>query len=277
MTMQMRLLAAVVALCVAATSPALAEPAPDVKTQGRGKRVDTYADLHDENTKSNAPRPPSAAGPTDRIVEVFPLCNGFTPNGACKSYPCEGGDREYIRIERDSALNPRDVETFCGLPDQSIQSLAIQEFHTSTVKVSLPTIAPRTTTLANFPNIYWSEVKAYEEPTDITVANVRLKFIPVKYRWNFGDGKTITTTDPGRPHNPELTKTLRDVDKNYKNTHRYADTGTFNTTLTVVFNGQYSVNGGDWTDIAGSIQATSPSHPLTVYEARGELILPHRN
>jgi hypothetical protein len=102
----------------------------------------------------------------------------------------------------------------------------------------------------------------------------------MEYRWNFGDDSTPMTTDnPGREWKRENndTNVTQDVEKNYEITHRYQQLGTFDTTLTIVFNGQYSVNGGPWVDIAGSLTATSAPHSLRVREARGELILPPGN
>jgi len=67
------------------------------------------------------------------------------------------------------------------------------------------------------------------------------------------------------------------VEEQYPVTHRYTDTGDFTTTVTIVIGGQFSVNGGGWQPIAGSLSATSPGSPLNVAEARGELILPGGN
>jgi len=222
----------------------------------------------------------SAEPPKERVT-VRPSCSvtAAAPNATrfvdnCVPDKCANGQDQYIRIVEDLQKGGSTVSLFCGAPKTDPGVLAVQEFYRAPVKVSVPTVAPQTTTFANFPNIFWSDVQAYEEPTGITVANVRLKFVPVSYRWSFGDGETKTTTDPGKPHDPELTKVIQDIEKNYDHTHRYAQTGTFDLKLTVIFNGQYSVNGGGWTDITGSVQATSPAHPLTVKQALGQLIRP---
>jgi hypothetical protein len=242
----------------------------------------------DVNTEAHVPGKPGQAAygkrPTSEAslkkITVRPSC-AFAEAGAdgkiaenCQMQQCANGKDQYIQVTEEGDQGVTGAEILCGLPESDPGSLAIDEFYKSTVEVSVPSAAPPAVTLAQFPNIFWSDVKTYEEPTGITVADVRLKFLPVKYVWNFGDGKSMTTTGPGKPYDPALAKTTQDAEKNYKNIHRYGMTGTFNVTVTVVFNGQYSVNGGDWIDIAGSVQATSPSRPLTVYQARAELVKP---
>ncbi len=272
--MKQILILVVLALSVTLTEPAVADPTPDVAVRAKGSQVHTNLKLDGQDERSTPP--PVPATPSDIVVKTRPTCGdkATAEGGDCPPRPCGNGDREYLQIKETRAGEFRDYKVICGLPDSTPQSLAIKEFYSTQVKVSPPRIAPETTTLANFSNIYWSDVTTYEQATGIHAANVRLKFVPVSYRWNFGDGKSVTTSDPGKPWDPELTKTMSDAEKNYTNTHRYANTGTFDTTLTVIFNGQYSVNGGPWADIAGSIQATSPPHPLLVKEARGELIKP---
>ncbi|MGI8648682.1 MAG: hypothetical protein ACR2JX_10725 [Mycobacteriales bacterium] len=218
--------------------------------------------------------------PPQKQVTVRPTCtvNNTDPNAAryisnCVPDTCANGQNQYIQITKDLQKNSDSLNIICGAPKADPGVLAVAEFYRSPGRVSAPLTAPATTTLANFPSIFWSDTVAYEQPTTITVANVRLKLIPARYVWDFGDGsETVTTTDPGKPYDPQLVTTIQDAQKNYTHLHRYTHLGTFDLKLTVIFNGQYSVNAGPWTDITGSIQATSPAHSLTVKQARGQLI-----
>ena len=271
------LMTAIMVLSVAWTGPAVADPTPNVTAQGKGDRVNTELSLDGQEQRAKAPTGPTK--PSDTVYTLRPTCgDGSTVSGDLLTYcapePCGNGDREYVQTKEDRNGEFQGFDVRCGLPDNSPQSLAIREFYSTKVTVPTPTIAPKTTTYANFPNIYWSDVKTYEQPTDITAANVRLKLIPVSYRWDFGDGETMTLEDAGKPYDPALTKTTYDAEENYDNIHRYRELGTFDVTLTVVFHGQYSVNGSAWTNIAGSLTATSPAHPITVREARAQLVVP---
>ncbi len=266
---------------LAMTGISFAKDAPsDADISGSSNGADSLrTEAHVPGEPERASLPSGPVEPPRERVTVRPSCAYTDAAGGdivenCQNSQCADGENEYIQVTEDLQQGGTELEVLCGLPEDDPGSLAIDEFHTSAVEVSWPTIAPRTTTLANFPNIFWSDVRTYEEGTGITVADVRLKFIPVLYRWDFGDGETMTLTEPGKPYDPELVKVTQDADRYYKNIHRYTKLGTFDVTLNVVFNGQYSVNGGDWVDIAGSVQATSPPHQLTVREARGELIKP---
>lgn len=98
---------------------------------------------------------------------------------------------------------------------------------------------------------------AYADPSDQVLDTVllgtpvRVRAIPVSYHWDFGDGSTLNTTSPGHPY------PSHDV------ASRYEHEGWYDVRLTTTFAGQYSVAGGTWEDIDGTI--TVDSDPVAVY------------
>lgn len=74
---------------------------------------------------------------------------------------------------------------------------------------------------------------------------VRIRAIPVEYHWDLGDGNTITTDKPGEPY-PSM---------EVAGMYRYE--GWYDVTLTTTFIGQFSVDGGAWQGIDGSIEVES--------------------
>ena len=80
---------------------------------------------------------------------------------------------------------------------------------------------------------------------------VQVRALPIRYAWDFGDGNTLATADPGKPY-PDATVTSR-----------YEHAGWYDVTLTTTYAGQFSVNGGPWQDIDGTITVASP--PVAVY------------
>lgn len=98
---------------------------------------------------------------------------------------------------------------------------------------------------------------AYADPSDQVLDTVllgtpvRVRAIPVSYHWDFGDGSTLNTTSPGHPY------PSHDV------ASRYEHEGWYDVRLTTTFAGQYSVAGGPWEDIDGTI--TVDSDPVAVY------------
>lgn len=151
--MKRSLIIAITTISVAIAGPALADPAPDVTSKGNGDRVNTNLDLEGQSGSSTAPSRP--AEPSDTVYDIRPTCSEVAPGPAgtwqCTPTPCGNGDREYVQIEEDRTGQFQGFETMCGLPDNSPQSLAIAEFHSTQVKASLPSTAPKMTTLANFP------------------------------------------------------------------------------------------------------------------------------
>ncbi len=87
--------------------------------------------------------------------------------------------------------------------------------------------------------------------TTLLGQQVTIRAIPVKYHWDLGDGNTITTTKPGKPY----------PSKQISSTYRYE--GWYDVTLTTTFVGQYSLAGGPWQDIQGTIEKTSD--PVEIY------------
>nr|WP_245921203.1 PKD domain-containing protein [Brachybacterium timonense] len=79
---------------------------------------------------------------------------------------------------------------------------------------------------------------------------VQIRAIPIEYHWDLGDGNTITTSKPGKPFPSE----------EVTSTYRYE--GWYDITLTTTFAGQFSINGGPWQDIDGTITITSDPVPL---------------
>lgn len=93
--------------------------------------------------------------------------------------------------------------------------------------------------------IAWAESK--EQTFDVVMLGqaVKVRATPVKYVWDFGDGTVLTTTFPGREY------PARDVSM------RYAYQGWYEVSLVTQFSGEYSVNGGPWQPIAGTVSVTS--------------------
>nr|WP_283774670.1 PKD domain-containing protein [Brachybacterium equifaecis] len=103
----------------------------------------------------------------------------------------------------------------------------------------------------NMDLVLYAETAEQTLPTTLLGIPVEVRAIPSQYTWDLGDGTTITTDRPGRPF-PAL-----DV------THTYRYEGWYDITLTTTFRGQFSVNGGPWQDIDGTIDIASP--PVEIF------------
>lgn len=93
--------------------------------------------------------------------------------------------------------------------------------------------------------IAWAESDVQTFDMEMLGQAVQVRATPVKYVWDFGDGTVLTTSFPGRPY-PE-----KDVSM------RYVHQGWYEVSLVTQLSGEYSVNGGAWQPIAGTIEVAS--------------------
>jgi hypothetical protein len=81
---------------------------------------------------------------------------------------------------------------------------------------------------------------------------VTVRFTPTAYHWDWGDGTTKTTTTAGRTWEalglPRFSET--------ETSHTYAEKGTVTVTLAVDYTVDFQVDGGTWTTVSGTVDAT---------------------
>ncbi|KSW28380.1 hypothetical protein [Cellulomonas sp. B6] len=111
------------------------------------------------------------------------------------------------------------------------------------------------------------ETIVYTDPTPVTLTTellgqaVTVEATPTRFTYDWGDGHSTTTTDPGRPY-PAF-----DV------VHAYERPGTVAITLTTQWSGRYRV-GGDpqWRDVTGTAQTSVTGPTIDVEERTSRLV-----
>jgi len=83
---------------------------------------------------------------------------------------------------------------------------------------------------------------------------VEIRVHPQTFHWDYGDGSTRTTYDPGEPlpndwQGDAVVKTNQET----PTSHVYSETGRYPVSLTTTFVGEYRVGGGPWIVIPGSV------------------------
>ena len=100
-------------------------------------------------------------------------------------------------------------------------------------------------------NVLYTTPETQDLEVELLDTPVAVRATPVSYHWDLGDGNTLETTNPGKPYpSEEVTAT-------------YAREGWYDITLTTTFTGQFSVDGGEWQDIEGTIEVESD--PVEIY------------
>jgi hypothetical protein len=117
--------------------------------------------------------------------------------------------------------------------------------------------------LVGLPVIFFTDsAPAQTFTVDIRGFAVVIQAAATGFTWHTGDGKDITTTDPGKPY-PDQTIT-----------HDYAS-GTYTASLTTTWGARYTVDGGPPQQVPGTTTTDGPATTFAVLQARTVLTNPY--
>ncbi len=128
-------------------------------------------------------------------------------------------------------------------------------------------------TLVNLQTVLWADTPADRSLGAVTLLGtyrVALRVHVQRVAWAFGDGATEVAGSPGLPYRKGEHCTTVTCPGHFG--HVYATTGTMTITEQVTWSGQYSVNGGAWQDVAGTVDGPAATAQVTVLQARGVLV-----
>jgi PKD repeat protein len=126
-------------------------------------------------------------------------------------------------------------------------------------------VQPVGRTLVNLDTIvYTDESKVSVNTVTLLGFPVVVEATPMSYTWNFGDGKTLTTTTPGKAY------PAKEI------THKYLKRGNVSVTLTTNYAARYNVAETGWQYVDGTVPITGPATALIIREAVPVLVDPQR-
>lgn len=116
-------------------------------------------------------------------------------------------------------------------------------------------------TLVNFDtNFYTTSTRPIRRTVTLLGQRVTLEATPATFHWDFDDGRSLATSEPGAPY-PRL-----DV------THNYLRTGTYRPSLSTTYSGRFRVGGGAWQQIPGTVTIDGAGQALRAIEAEPKLV-----
>ena len=124
---------------------------------------------------------------------------------------------------------------------------------------------PGGVTLVNFDTILHTEAQPFTETVQLLNRQITFDIEPSEFTWTLGDGRTLTTTDPGRAWRAGLPM-------NEYVSHRYAKAGTVQLQLTTTWSARWRLPNGPWRPVASTVEITSPAQQLEVTTARPQLV-----
>jgi hypothetical protein len=127
-------------------------------------------------------------------------------------------------------------------------------------RIPLPTLRaltqPADKTLVNFDTIFYVQAEPLHRTLNLLGQRVELAITPATFRWVHGDGTTAVTHTPGAAY------PAKDVVYRYQKAHV-----TVAQHVEIVWTARWSLNGGPFQDVDGTVTTVGPETPLRVAEA----------
>jgi len=115
---------------------------------------------------------------------------------------------------------------------------------------------PDEKTLVNFDTIFYVQAAPLHRTLTLLGQRVELAITPATYRWVHGDGTTSVTHTPGAAY-PAKTVVYR-----YQRAHV-----TVRQHVEIVWTARWSLNGGPYQDVDGTVTTVGPATALRIAEA----------
>lgn len=167
----------------------------------------------------------------------------------------------------DIYMDGIDVGDVC-MPDEAVDQVNIVALITRQFRrmdwpaSQLVVQPPGGKTLVNFAtNFYTDNDEPIEKTVRIAGRQVHIRATQVTYTFHFGDGTSVDSATPGRPH-PNL-----DI------THVYTRVADMSVSLDTTYSGEYRIGDGAWTPLDTTLTVAGPGQDLEVVEALPQLVL----
>jgi hypothetical protein len=127
-------------------------------------------------------------------------------------------------------------------------------------RIPLPSLRsvtqPADKTLINFDTIFFVDAQPLHRTLTLLGQRVELAITPSTFRWVHGDGTTAVTHTAGAAY------PAKDVVYRYQHAHT-----TVRQHVEIVWTARWSLNGGSFQDVDGTVTTIGPETPLRVAEA----------
>ena len=249
------------------TLPILPLPMPEHDPQGSKQTIETRASADQITTESLtvAEVPVKGGDSTSNVAGAAGSSGSGVSVAAADPKASRAGGRWNCWVEEISDL---DKKGHCALvaddtpaaaapaaPAPAPIVLTSHDVATLIVDGSGVFIQPPTgTVLLHMPLIAYTNPATRTLTTSVGGTSVDVEVTPATYTWNWGDGTTFSTTDPGNPY------------PNQTVTHLYAATAdNVTVTLTTTWTARFKPSGAtDWQPVDGYVTTTQTAPPFNI-------------
>jgi hypothetical protein len=117
------------------------------------------------------------------------------------------------------------------------------------------------------PTNFFASASAHQSAGPLLGSPAEVRFTPVSFTWDYGDGTSGTTASGGSTWAalglPEFSET--------STSHVYENPGTISVGLSVSYAAEYRFDGGEWREVDGLLSV--PSAPMTAIAERAGTVL----
>lgn len=126
---------------------------------------------------------------------------------------------------------------------------------------------PKGWMVVGLPTNFYADATSSIVSTTLLGSPADVRFTPVSFTWDHGDGSTTTSTSGGETWAAlgvaEFSETAT--------SHVYESPGDYTISLTVLYSAEYRIGGGEWRGLAGTVPSTSP--PMTASAKSAKTVL----
>lgn len=143
-----------------------------------------------------------------------------------------------------------------GANDTAATVITLTDIASFVPRAAVQYMEPDGWMVVGLPTNFYAEIAPHVVSGELLDQPADVRFTPVLYGWDYGDGTLATHTTPG------ATWAAQGVAEFEQTTtgHTYTSPGAYTITLTVAYTAEYRFAGGSWTSIAGALEL--PANPL---------------
>ena len=167
-------------------------------------------------------------------------------------------------IRRDTPTTETPAPAAPGTPGWSVTISDVARFVPSTATVAGE---PDNVAVVGLPANFLSSAKTETIPGTILGRALTIRFTPVNYTFDYGDGESRTTTTPGTAWDASGQAQFTPTETS----HVYKEPGTYTVTATVTYTADIDLGGG-WIPINGTLNGPPASQQIRVVKAHTALV-----
>lgn len=171
----------------------------------------------------------------------------------------------------EPACPPREIRCLLQRDDYDVIMVTLSDIERFRPSPGIQRMEPDGWTIAGLPTNIYSIAHRHIVRGELLDQPAEVRFTPVRWHWNYGDGTTATRATPG---NTWAALRLGEFEAT-PTSHVYARSGNYTIRLNIEYRAEYRVGGSGFIPIAGTI--TLPANPLHITASGATTVLVDRD